>query len=275
MKTDKIKRQLVALHPWHLKVEIGEGLTTEYVQHVNADELPPHDGFVTFVDKEREFKNLMGSIYREGLAGKTFLDCACNCGGFCFWAKDLGAQRAFGFDVREHWIKQAQFLKKHRTADSRGVNFKISDLYDVPKLRLAPFDITLFRGIFYHLPDPVTGLKIAADLTRELMYIDTATVEISDSEKSSGGLIASFEGVKSPMSGVHRMNWYPTGPKVMRHLLEWLGFVETRVIWHLRNESPPKDSGILAGHKGRIGILAAKVKGLISHRKDVYPDMSE
>ena len=47
------------------------------------------------------------------------------------------------------------------------IRFEVCDLYALPELDLPSFDITLFNGIFYHLPEPVTGLKIAADLTKE------------------------------------------------------------------------------------------------------------
>ena len=47
------------------------------------------------------------------------------------------------------------------------------DLYDLPERGLEPFDLTIFKGIFYHLPDPVRGLKIAADLTKEALILDT------------------------------------------------------------------------------------------------------
>ena len=47
------------------------------------------------------------------------------------------------------------------------------DVYDLPELGLEPFDITIFDGLFDHLPTPSPGLKIAADLTSELMVFDT------------------------------------------------------------------------------------------------------
>lgn len=273
MNIEKLKNRLIELHPWHIKIDICDGLSTDYTTQVPESELPPTEGFVSFeVKKEREFKNLMNSIYADGLRGKSFLDCGCNCGAYCFWAKELGVQRAFGFDIRDHWIKQAQFLRKYRTANSKGVSFKKLDLYDFPQLKMRAFDVTYFRGIFYHLPDPIAGLRIAADATRELLYLDTATMEYYQPEDFSGGLMASYEGTKSPMSGAYGLNWYPTGHKVLRHILKWLGFREVKVIWHLKDENSPLDKGILAGHKGRIALLASKVDGLLANRKDVYAE---
>ena len=47
---------------------------------------------------------------------------------------------------------------------SEDIDFEVPRLYDLPERELEPFDITLFNGIFYHLPEPVGGLRIAADL---------------------------------------------------------------------------------------------------------------
>ena len=139
-------------------------------------------------------------------------------------------------------------------------------------MKQANFDITYFRGIFYHLPDPIRGLKIAADATNELLYLDTATVDLPEGENFSGGLMASYEGTKSPMSGVYGMNWYPTGHKVLRHILQWMGFCEVKVLWQWKDKNARADQGALAAHKNRMGILASKVPGLIRHRKDIFQD---
>lgn len=229
-----------------------------------------HEGHVSFEDKEERFKSMIGSIYRNGLSGKTFLDCACNCGAYCFWASELGAETAFGFDIRHHWIDQAEFLLKNREMDSTGVSFRTCDLYDFPKLSLPAFDITYFRGLFCHLPDPISGLRIAADATNELLYLDTATVELPEGEQFSGGLMASYEGTESLMSGAYGLNWYPTGHKVLRHILHWLGFVEVKVLWQWTDKNGPVDLGNLSGYESRMAILAAKAEGLISHRKDCF-----
>ena len=54
------------------------------------------------------------------------------------------------------------------------------DLLDVgERLGNERFDICLFKGIFYHLPDPVAGLKIVADRTDEVLILDTAAVAVS------------------------------------------------------------------------------------------------
>ncbi len=214
------------------------GVTTAVSREV---EYPDEFGEVALWDYRPEFQALLRSLYPT-LEGRSFLDCACNCGGYLFWAKELGAARSFGFDVREHWIRQARFLAEHRAEEVEAV---VCDLYDVPGLGLAPFDVVQFKGLFYHLPDPVTGLRIAADLTRELLILNTATLAGEE-----GSLVLADEGTEL-MSGVYELCWYPTGPAVLDRILRWMGFVETTVNWEA---------------EGRIEMLASKVEGLLARR---------
>ena len=33
----------------------------------------------------------MSALYPDGFQGRSIMDCACNCGGYLFWAKEIGA----------------------------------------------------------------------------------------------------------------------------------------------------------------------------------------
>ena len=161
----------------------------------------PHEGFL----------RRMGRVFPQGMAGRRVLDCACNCGYFLFWSKELGAGECLGFDAREHWIRQARFLAAHRAQPSDGIRFEVCDLYDLPALDPGRFDVTFFNGIFYHLPNPITGLKLAADRTDELLVLNTATM----AGRPDGALVADEESPTKLMSGLYGLNWFPTGPRVL------------------------------------------------------------
>jgi len=182
-----------------------------------------------------ELRPLLQWLYPNGLEGKRFLDCACNAGGYSLLASDLGAY-SFGFDVRDHWIKQARFLKRHFSKSDSQVCFEVCDLFDIDeRLGSERFDICLFKGIFYHLPDPIAGLKIVADRTDEVLILDTAAA----SGMEDGFLKLVSEGVDNPMSGVYGVAWHPTGPAVLSRILEWLGFEVSRVLqWR---QYPPSE----------------------------------
>ena len=197
---------------------------------------------------------MMEKIYPGGMGGRSFLDCACNCGAYGFFVKELGAGRTFGFDVRDHWINQAKFIQENRTVGpTDDMRFEVADLYDLPKLGLEPFDFTLFKGIFYHLPDPITGLKAAADLTKEILVVDTAVrVDLPD-----GMLAIAEEGTDLVMTGVYGLNWFPTGPEVLTRILEWMGFAETRVVYW-RTQTKNQRAGL-----GRLRMIASRKEGLL------------
>ena len=244
-----IKEEIVRLGPWHYDIEVTPEVSTR--AWLDAAGGQSEVGFLT---RRKQFKNLLGPLYPNGLEDRSVLDCGCNAGGYLFWSKELGAGECFGFDAREHWIDQARFLAAHRTVGPTDrMRFEACDLYDLPQLGLEPFDITIFNGLFYHLPDPVTGLKIAADLTKELMIFTSATY----AEAEDGFLYVENESDSHLMSGIHGLNWRPTGPAVVTTILRWAGFAETRVLWHRPHaERPDRDNGW-------VGMAASKVPGLL------------
>lgn len=52
-------------------------------------------------------------------------------------------------------MDQACFPAENCTAGpTDGMRFKVMDLHDLPKASLDPFDLPLFKDIFYYLPLP-------------------------------------------------------------------------------------------------------------------------
>jgi len=239
-----------ALAPWHLTVQVTDDVSTrDFADGPALESL----GAVALLDPRDRFAATLGKLYPEGLGGRSVLDCACNCGGYLFWAKDAGAGHCHGIDIREHWIEQANFVVANRTVPSDDMQFEVRDLYDLPAQGLEPFDLVLFNGIFYHLPDPIAGLKIAADLARELLIVNTSTtIDLPD-----GHLTGSGESLTRGVSGVYGLNWFPSGPDVLRRILAWVGFPEVRVNWWRRLPDQ------VANH-GRLEVVAARDAGALA-----------
>jgi tRNA (mo5U34)-methyltransferase len=258
----QLKEEMIRLRPWHLDVQVTRELSTSaFLEAPDGvqESGPPRRQPVSFINARPAWQRLVRNIYPEGLEGRSFLDCACNCGGYSFWTKELGAGRIFGFDVREHWIRQAKFLLEHRQWPSDAIQLEVLDLYDLPKRDLEPFDMTLFKGIFYHLPDPVAGLKLAADLTREVLIVETnARVDLPD-----GMLVVQQEGTEHPMSGVYGLNWVPTGPDVMARILNWMGFPETRLTSWVTTRAYEGEQF------GRLQIVGARAPGRLDQLEPV------
>jgi SAM-dependent methyltransferase len=233
------------LGPWHLDVQIAPGLTTRDFYEAGPQRTN------TFYDPARRIKPLLKSVYPGGIDGKSVLDCACNNGAFLFAAREMGAGHCLGIDVRDHWIEQARFLARHRGDESDDLTFKTLDLYELPTLGLEPFDITIFTGILYHLPNPIRGLRIAADLTRELIFVSS----MARSCLPDGMLAVGGESKEDLLEGVYGLNWHPTGPNVIRRMLEQTGFAETRCAAWRMSKAPEIDFvQVVAGR--RKGSLA-------------------
>jgi len=240
--TDELLEQVRALAPWHMNIALTPELRT----------IDGNDHAIPLINPG-ELRPLLEALYPSGLGGKRFLDCACNGGGYSLLASDLGAY-SYGFDVRDHWIRQARFLKRHFGKSDDEVRFEVHDLLDVGEhLANERFDVCLFKGIFYHLPDPISGLKIVADLTDEVIILDTASANAAQ----DGFLKLNEEGVDNPMSGVHRLAWLPTGPMVLSQILEWLGFEATCVMyWQQRPSTDPRP--------GRIRVVGLRNRSLLA-----------
>jgi tRNA (mo5U34)-methyltransferase len=248
--TTDLREEIIRLGPWHIEIDVTPELSTRVWLEAAPEGWESSFGPVQFRTTKESFQRRLRLLYPDGLEGRSVLDCGCNCGAFLFWAKEMGAGECFGIDVREHWIEQAHFLVAHRDAPTDEMQFEVADLYDLPNMGLEPFDIVLFNGLFYHLPDPVTGVRIAADLTRELMDIETAT----RNDQPDGLLVAGEESREEAMSGVYGLHWLPTGPAVLARILRWAGFVETHPISWRQEVSPGM---------GRFQMIASKKAGLL------------
>ncbi|HKO62253.1 MAG TPA: methyltransferase domain-containing protein [Pyrinomonadaceae bacterium] len=238
MNTEELRAEVRRLAPWHQDIEIAPGVRTG---ERDASDLDPLGVGNRVVSPKNVLDHLLRDFLPNGFDGRSVLDCACNAGGYLFEASRHGATRCFGFDVREHWIKQAQFLAQHLPGD---VEFVQSDLHALRDLNLPMFDVTFFFGLLYHLPDPVAGLRIAADHTRELLVLNTAV----DAAGQTDALTLKLESDSMLLSGVDHLAWWPTSARVVEAMLHWCGFPHTRVHYR-RKELPGID---------RMGILAAR-----------------
>jgi SAM-dependent methyltransferase len=256
---DKLRAEIIRLGPWHHDIHVRGEITTA----ISAGaKYAPEYGTVSMLRGWREeVVNKLLRVYPNGLEGRSVMDCSCNCAECLFWAKEIGAGECFGSDVREHWINQARFLLKHREGPKDGIRVEVCDVYDLPKLGLQRFDIVLHHGLLYHLPDPIQGLKVAADLTRDLLVVNTVT----KAGLPDGLLSMSFEGTEPVLSGVYGLRWFPSGPEVLKGMLRWMGFVDFEVLWWHKDWGPPHGP---VGC-GRMELLASKLQDGLKHvRRD-------
>jgi tRNA (mo5U34)-methyltransferase len=245
----ELRDEIIRLGPWFLEVELAPDLSTRAFLDAPPGTYPDAPWAKTRFNNPREgFREMMLRAYPDGLEGRSVLDCACNCGGYLFYAKELGAGECYGFDVREHWIDQARFLQRHCEGPTDRMHFEVCDVYDLPDRGLNPFDVVLFNGIFFHLPDPLWALKIAAELSRDLLVVESAT----RSGLPDGLLAVGSENPARLQSGVYGLQWRPTGPGVLEAVLRWLEFEDVRLVWWNREVDPGW---------GRMQVLGSRQPG--------------
>ena len=252
-----LESQIRSLGPWHHDIQLTDDLSTGQVFSDGGRlERSDNDG-VSLISPRQWFVQRTGKLFPDGLSGKRFLDCACNAGAYCFFAREQDAEHVVGFDIRDHWINQAKFIQQHRTvAPTDRIDFSVQDVFELGQIGLQPFDLTFFCGIFYHLPDPIHGLKLAADLTKDILLVNTATM---DDESNPTGLTPNRRPVEKSdeivMSGVYNIAWYPNGPEAIYEILRWLGFEEMKLARKVKKEKG----------RGRIEIIAARSKGRLAN----------
>lgn len=249
---DELETALRSLGPWHFDVDLGNSRRTV---EGNSSDGPRR---VSVIDPH-ELEPLLLKIYPGGLDGRSFLDVACNGGGYSVVAQRLGASRTFGFDSREHWVSQARFIAAHLGLET--ARFEQKALHEVDLSE--GYDVALFKGILYHLPDPVHALQQVCDITREIVIVDTET----DGDRGDLCFQLNAEGTTSLMTGMHGLAWWPSGPDLLAVILTQLGFPEVReIFWRAKN--PQRVKGRM--QPGRCRIIAARTPEVLA-RYDVLP----
>lgn len=249
-------KDLQALAPWHMKIPLTANLSTSDGNILDSEQ---NISVIDLGDMEIYFKK----IFPEGLVGKSFLDIGCNAGGYCFIANQLGASFTHGFDVREHWINQAQFVQQHFQIPDEKMRFEVQHL-DKFLLSTKKYDVTLFKGVLYHLPFPIKALVDLCHMTNDVIIVDTATR--NDISKNCFAL--AFEGTTPLMSGVDRLAWYPSGPEVIESILKWAGFPYTLVTKNIKSTFNKDKRFVRRKNLGRMRILAAKKEIYIENYKN-------
>ena len=230
------------LSPWHFVIEVAPGIrTVDFNRKAYKDKDLNNVGMI---DPE-EMRPLLQHILPGGVHGKSFLDVGCNGGGYCFIAHELGAEVCYGFDVRDHWIRQATFVKSVKYPTAETVRFAVADVQAITLDR--KFDVTLFKGVLYHLPDPLHMLIKLCGVTSRAIIVDT----VSRNDIPLNCIVPDAEPKTQVMSGVDGLCWYPGGPEALQPLLAWCGFPHVRVVYRQVGAK----SGI---HRGRFRILAAR-----------------
>ena len=109
----------------------------------------------------------------EDLSGARALDIGCNAGFYSFELARRGAD-VLAVDVDDHYLRQAHWAAAELGLEDR-IEFRRCGVYELATLGEQPFDVVLFLGVLYHLRHPLLALDVVADLTGELLVVQTLT----------------------------------------------------------------------------------------------------
>ncbi len=165
------------------------------------------------------------------LSGKSVLDVGAWDGFFSFEAERRGAERVVALDPAcwrdpawgpDGWGTQRGFNLARRALGSAVEDIDI-DLLDIAPETLGMFDLVLFLGVLYHLPDPWPYLARAASVASERIIIETHA-DFIDLRRPA---IAYYPG--DEIDG-DPSNWWGPNPAMLTSKLRELGFARIDVV---------------------------------------------
>lgn len=163
----------------------------------------------------------LATLQLPDLTGKTVLDVGAFDGYFSFAAERLGAARVLAADsfVWRRPGGKDGFELARRALGSSVQDIEI-DVLDISPESVGRFDVVLFLGVLYHMRHPLLALERMADVTDELLVVET---------------MVDFTFLRSPaaafypwkMQGDHT-NWWGPNRAAVLGMLQSAGFERVR-----------------------------------------------
>jgi len=235
MTPDELKKRVEARR-WYHTIDLGRGIVTKGV-----DNTP---------------ERLARVRLPEDLSGRSVLDIGAWDGFFSFEAERRHASRVVASDYYAwHGVGwgtgdgKAGFELARDALDSRVEDINL-DVMNLTAEGVGSFDVVLFLGVLYHLPDPLLALKRVASVTSDLLILET---------------VVDMVGVRRPAAAFYPgrelngdpTNWWGPNHAAVTGMLLSVGFKRVEQI------TPPRSAPFRASRavwhrlKGRNGLVAA------------------
>ncbi len=147
-------------HFWFHSIDLGDGVVTPGMKSVDIH--------------ATETQAYFGDM---DLSGKSVLDIGAWNGVYSFEAKKRGARRVVASDAPT-WVDPKAnghgaflFARDALKLEVEDAVIAVDDM--TPQTFGETFDVVLFLGVFYHLPDPLLSLKRAAAMSRDVLIVET------------------------------------------------------------------------------------------------------
>jgi len=150
-----VRAMIAAYSPWYHRIEVRPGIVTPGINDTPT--------------------NLRMLDLPADCAGMRVLDLGARDGFFSFELERRGAD-VLAIDYAP--ADRTGFQIAAQLLGSRVV-LRQANLYNLTAAELGTFDLVLFLGLLYHLPDPIRALRIVRSLCRERMYLETLVIDES------------------------------------------------------------------------------------------------
>jgi tRNA (mo5U34)-methyltransferase len=155
----------------------------------------------------------------KALAHRTVLDIG-TCDGFFALALKKRGATVTCVDYRSRDVSGFGVMEK---ITGHAFDYRQTNVYELGAERLGQFDIVLFLGVLYHLPDMFRGLRIVRSLCRDRMFLETHSEENGSLEAS-----ARYCAGKSLNNDV--TNFWAPNERCVLDMLADVGFSVTRKV---------------------------------------------
>ena len=202
MNKDELQARVNALR-WYHTIDLGQGVVTRGI-----DNTP---------------ERLSRVQLPERLSGRSVLDIGAWDGFFSFETERRGAARVVATDYYSwHGLGwgtgqgKAGFELARAALGSRVEDVDL-DVMDLSPDTVGTFDIVLFLGVLYHLPNPLLALERVASVTDDLLIIET----VVDMVGFNRPVVAFYPGRERNGDPT---NWWGPNPAAVEGMLRSVGF---------------------------------------------------
>jgi tRNA (mo5U34)-methyltransferase len=190
-------------YPWFHSINLGDGIVTP--------------GHKTRIEISREADAIFAPI---SVRSRSVIDIGAWNGGFTLEAKRRGAARILAIDEYA-WdnpeLRGKETFDLVMTRLGVDVETRLIDIQNASPKAIGRWQVVLFLGVFYHLFDPIAALKCLADITDEVLVLETH-LELQDVVKPA---MAFYPG--GELSG-DATNWWAPNRAAVEALLKIVGF---------------------------------------------------
>jgi len=180
----EIKQEVAKITHWYHQIEVGQGITTPGVNE--------------------SAKVLKGLALPADARGLRVLDLGTRDGYFAFEMKKRGAD-----------VVAIDYLPKHETGFAiaekltgvKGVKYIQDNIYNLSSWKYGKFDIVLFLGLLYHLPDPIRAINIVRSMCRGVMLLETQGLDEAVLKKN--GKFTTLKALHKELDELPLMQFYP------------------------------------------------------------------